>query len=243
MNIITIEKVSKSFKIPHEKRNSVSERFIGFFSRKRMTYETISVLKKIDLTIEEGDFVGIIGRNGSGKSTLLKIITGVLVPDSGQIKVQKKISPLLELGIGFNGELTAKENIYLYGAILGLSRKEITTKFNDIIHFAEIEQFVDTKVKYFSSGMYIRLAFATAMQVDAPIIIVDEVLAVGDFRFQDKCKELFRNYKQQGKTIIYVSHDLPMMTEFCNKIILMEKGEIIYSGSPEKVISYYLAQA
>ncbi len=239
MNIIQLENVNKSFKIPHEKRNTLAENFIGILSNKKIIYEELKTLQNINLEVKKGEFLGIIGNNGSGKSTLLKIVAGVLKPDSGKVFVNGKISPFLELGVGFNGELTAKENIYLYGIILGLSRREIDTKIPEIIKFAELEKFIDAKVKNFSSGMYVRLAFATAIQVDSPILLLDEVLAVGDQNFQEKCYEVFKKFKKEGKTVLFVSHDSVSVEKWCDRCILLDSGKIKKEGNCREVLEYY----
>jgi lipopolysaccharide transport system ATP-binding protein len=235
--IIEVKNVSKKFIIPHEKENSLRNTLLNFYKKK--TYETFYALKDVSFEINKGEFIGIIGRNGSGKSTLLKILAGIYQPESGQIIVREKISPFLELGVGFNGELSGRDNIYLYGAVLGLSRENIDSKFNEIIRFAELEKFIDMKMKNYSSGMYVRLAFSVAIQADTPILIVDEVLAVGDINFQRKCFDIFDKYKKEGKTVILVTHDLNAVETYCNKAFLIENGEIISCGQPRKVIGEY----
>jgi len=189
--------------------------------------------------VPKGEFLGIIGRNGSGKSTLLKIIAGILKPNSGKVSVNGTIAPFLELGVGFQPDLSARDNVYLYGAILGLSRQEIDRKFESIIKFAELEQFVDQKLKNFSSGMQVRLAFATAIQAEADTLLLDEVLAVGDMNFQKKCYEVFKEFKLKKKTIIYVSHNLESVKEFCSTVVLLDEGQVVSVGVPEPVVYEY----
>jgi len=236
--IIQVKNVSKVFKIPHEKRDTLKEMFVGLFKKRK--YETFYALRDINLEINQGDFFGIIGPNGSGKSTLLKIISGILRPDRGKVVVNGSIAPFLELGVGFQPDLSARDNVYLYGAILGLTRQQINRKFKEIIDFAELGRFVDQKVKNFSSGMQVRLAFSTAIQAEADILILDEVLAVGDFSFQEKCRNFFREFKKQGKTAIYVSHQLKTITDFCDRAVLLSNGMVQMSGNSVEVVNKYI---
>ncbi|MCC7304163.1 ABC transporter ATP-binding protein [bacterium] len=234
---IIISGVSKNFIIPHEKQDTLIE-FLSdpFSSRKNETYPA---LNNITLSIKEGETFGIIGNNGSGKSTLLKIIAGVYEADRGDVVVNGALVPFLELGVGFNPELTAKENIYLNGTILGMSRDFLTKKIDEIITFADLGRFVDLPVKNFSSGMYVRLAFSVAMMADANIYIVDEVLAVGDVNFQQKSLTLFRDLQKQGKTIIFVSHSLTQIESFCTRTAVLHKGEILFIGDTKEAITMY----
>ncbi len=225
MDAINITNLSKVFKIPHDKSYGIKSAAIGFIKR-QTKYEKLYALNNINLAIKKGEFIGITGRNGSGKSTLLKIIANILKPTMGQVQVSGKISPFIELGTGFQYELSAKENIYLYGAIHGLNGNEINKKFKDIIEFAELEKFIDTKLKNFSSGMQARLAFSIAIQIDADILLVDEVLAVGDIYFQKKCLKVFKDFKEQNKTILLVSHNIEQIKKFSDKIIELENGVI-----------------
>lgn len=234
---IKIEGISKTFKIPHEKHTTLKQAALGAFSGK--SYETLEALKGVSFAVKKGEFFGIIGRNGSGKSTLLKIIAGIYLPDNGKISVLGKMSPFLELGAGFNPELTARENVFLGGAILGLSKKEIKGKFSEIISFAELEEFVDMKFKNFSSGMQVRLAFALAINAYADILLMDEVLAVGDTNFQNKCLEEFAKYKKEGKTVILVTHSMKYIREYCDRAVVVDRGDIKYLGSPERAIDIY----
>lgn len=235
--LIELQNVSKVFRIPHERRDTLKEHIVNF--HRRIQYDDFNALKDINLDVKEGDFLGIIGRNGSGKSTLLKILANIYTPTTGKVDVNGSISPFLELGIGFNGDLTARENVYLNGVILGLSHKEIDKKYRDMVAFAELDDFMEMKLKNFSSGMQVRLAFTIASQVDADIYLCDEVLAVGDLPFQRKCLNTFENLKLTGKTIIYVSHDLDSVEKFCNKTLLLENGQITEFGETSKVVEKY----
>jgi len=237
-NLVELNNVCKIFRIPHERRNTLKENFLNF--HRKVKIEDFHALKNINLTINQGDFIGIIGRNGSGKSTLLKIIANIYPPTSGKVIVNGSISPFLELGVGFNGDLTARENVYLNGVILGLSRREIDKKFKEIVNYAELSDFMDMKLKNFSSGMQVRLAFSVAIQADADVYLCDEVLAVGDISFQKKCFNTFHDFKKAGKTIIYVTHDLSSVKLFCNKTALLDHGEMLNFGETEEVVRKYL---
>lgn len=239
--MIKVNSISKKFKIPHEKRNTVFESLKGILNP--LTYETFYALNDLTFDVKQGEFIGIIGKNGSGKSTLLRILAGILKQDSGTYQINGKIIPFLELGLGFNGELTAKENIYLSGMLMGLSKEEIKNKFKEIIQFAELENFIDTKLKNFSSGMNMRLAFSIAINSKGDVYLIDEVLAVGDAEFQKKCFDVFEDYKNKGKTLVYVSHDLGSIERFCNRVIHLDKGKIIEIGEPKKVVMNYLNKA
>ncbi len=197
---IKVDAVSKRFKIPHEKHSTLKAAVLNIFNKK--SYTEFQALEDVSFEVKKGEFFGIIGRNGSGKSTLLKIIAGIYVPSRGKIKINGRISPFLELGVGFNPELTARENIFLGGSILGLTKKEIKKRFNKIVEFSELQDFIDMKFKNFSSGMQVRLAFALAIYAHAEILLMDEVLAVGDSNFQNKCLEEFNKYREEGKTVV-----------------------------------------
>ena len=237
-NAVVIENISKHFKIPHEKKRTLFENVVGMFKGKN-GYEEFWALRDISITIKRGDTIGIIGENGSGKSTLLKIIAGVLYPDNGTIKVNGRIAPFLELGVGFQQELTAKDNVYLYGAIMSISKKEITKRYDEIFEFAELKRFESMKLKNFSSGMTMRLAFSTAMYTNPDIFLIDEVLAVGDESFQKKCSEKFEEFKRDKKTIILVSHSLSSVKKICRNAILLDHGKIVSEGECNKVIDDY----
>ncbi len=236
--IITVKNVSKTFKLPTERVDSLRDKIFGVF--KNNNYREFKALENISFEVKAGEFLGIIGKNGSGKSTLLKILAGVYEPDKGKVIVRGKISPFLELGVGFNGELSARDNIYLNGTILGLSEKQIDEKFDRIIEFAELQDFVETKVKNFSSGMYARLAFSVAIEAEADIYLMDEVLAVGDANFQAKCFDKFRELKKQGKTIILVTHDLNSIQNYCDQCILLQDSHIVKKDKPDEIINQYL---
>lgn len=242
MNVIEAENVWKSYKIPHEKRTTVFETLYGLLDGK-IGYESFTALKNINFTVKKGEWLGIIGHNGSGKSTLLKIIANTVRPTRGKVTVREKITSFLELGIGFQFDLTAKENIQVYGAIMGLSDKEIEGRIDEILEFGGLTRFRDTKLKNFSSGMIVRLAFSTAVQIEPEILLLDEVLAVGDLDFQKKCFEVFEGYKKMNKTVVYVSHDLSTVQRFCDKVLLLSHGEQIGIGNPEEIINLYQSMA
>lgn len=238
MPAIEVEHLYKTFRIPHEKRTTIFEALTGAF--KPPTYETFHALRDINFTVEEGEALGIIGVNGSGKSTLLKIMANILHPSAGKINIHKKITPFLELGVGFQPDLTAAENIKIYATIMGMQKRDISAKLDDIIDFAGLEKFRDTKLKNFSSGMQVRLAFSTAIQTDPEILLMDEVLAVGDMEFQQKCLETLSQYRKEGVTIVFVSHDLGSVRRFCDRTLLLNKGEQVVLGETGDVIDRYV---
>jgi lipopolysaccharide transport system ATP-binding protein len=235
---IEVTNLTKTFRIYHEKKNSVYEYLTSFFNKKR-TSEELVVLKDVSFSVRKGEMLGIIGFNGSGKTTLLKIIAKIYTPDSGVVNTKGRITPFLELGTGFNGELTARDNTIIYGVILGLTKKEIEKKIESIVRFAELEKFLDTKLKNFSSGMNARLAFSTAIQVDPDIMLVDEVLSVGDLPFQEKSFNAFMDFKKRGKTIVFVSHTLENITRTCDKALWIHEGSIKAYGDPITVAEQY----
>jgi len=237
---IVVEHLSKEFRIPHDRKVTMYEHIIGLLKGGNYSYELFSALNDVSFTVRRGETFGVIGPNGSGKSTLLKILAGVLYPDSGKVRVNGKIAPFLELGVGFQPDLTAKENIFLYGSIMGLTRKEIGKRYDEILDFSELRRFENMKLKNFSSGMAVRLAFATAVQTDPDILLVDEVLAVGDEAFQRKCGEKIEEIRRQGKTIIIVSHALGTVQELCERCMLLKSGRILASGETGKVVEEYL---
>jgi ABC-type polysaccharide/polyol phosphate transport system ATPase subunit len=237
---IEVDQVSKAFRIPHENRTTIKEHFLHPF--KQVDYEENRALDDVSLVVEQGEFFGIIGANGSGKSTLLKIIAAIYVPDRGRVRVDGLLSPFIELGVGFNPELTARDNVHINGALLGLSRRQMNERFDDIFEFAELERFVDQKLKNFSSGMQMRLAYSIAIQVDFEILLLDEVLAVGDQSFQEKCTATFERFRTEGKTIVFVSHDLGSVAHFSDRVALIERGRVRQVGDPDEVIDVYLAQ-
>lgn len=238
-DVIIVENVSKHFKIPHEKRNTVLENIIGLVKGKKQSYEEFCALRNISFRVKKGETLGIIGENGSGKSTLLKIIAGVYQPDSGYIKVKGKIAPFLELGVGFQPELSAEENVRLYGAVMGMTKKEIEDKFEDIFEFAELERFRKAKLKNLSSGMYARLAFSTAIATDPDVLLIDEVLVVGDSNFQKKCYKKINDFKRDGKTILFVSHDEGTVRNICNSVALLAKDKSPVIGVPDIITREY----
>ncbi|MDB5162024.1 MAG: transporter ATP-binding protein [Candidatus Saccharibacteria bacterium] len=237
-SIISIKGVSKSFKLPHEQSNGLKQLIVNVFNRKK-GYEIQKVLKNISFDIREGEFFGVVGRNGSGKSTLLKILAGIYTPNKGEVSIRGSLTPFIELGVGFNPELTGKENVFLNGAMLGFNRKEITQMYNDIVSFAELEKFMDQKLKNYSSGMQVRLAFSIAIRANSDILVLDEVLAVGDTAFQQKCFTYFEQLKSEKRTIILVTHDMSSVMRFCTRAIYIEKGKIIADGTPEDVSDIY----
>lgn len=236
---IEVKGVSKHFKLPHERKNSLKQHFVGLFSKK-LGYEKFEALKDISFTVNEGDFFGIVGRNGSGKSTLLKIISGIYQPSSGSVKINGTLTPFIELGIGFNPELTGRENVYLNGSILGLSKKQIDALYNQIVEFAELEKFMDQKLKNYSSGMQVRLAFSIAIRAQNNILLLDEVLAVGDINFQKKCFNYFQELKRQKKTVIFVTHDMSSVKEYCNKAVLINDSKIVPTTDINDVLEKYM---
>ncbi|MBW6518666.1 MAG: ABC transporter ATP-binding protein [ANME-2 cluster archaeon] len=236
---VIVQNISKRFRIPHEKKSTVKENIIGSIKGKR-GYDEFQALQNISFTIKQGESIGIIGENGSGKSTLLKILAGVLSPDVGNVTINGKVAPFLELGVGFQSELSAKENVYLYGSILGMTKKEMDEKYDEILEFSELEKFENVKIKNFSSGMYARLAFATAVATEPDILLLDEVLAVGDEKFQMKCKEKMHEFRKSGVTIVLVSHSLSTIQDICDKAILLEHGTLKTSGNVWEVGSKYI---
>jgi ABC-2 type transport system ATP-binding protein len=233
---ISIEHLSKNFRLPHERRDSLKERILSF---QKPTYEKFHALRDINVQIRRGEFFGIVGRNGSGKSTLLKIIGGIYQPTKGRVHINGTLTPFIELGIGFNPELTGRENIYLNGAILGLTRKEIHVKYQEIVDFAELHKFMDQKLKNYSSGMQVRLAFSIAMQAHNDILLIDEVLAVGDTNFQRKCYEIFKEIKKSGRTVVFVTHDMGAVQEYCDRAMMIQDSRVVAVGRPRDIAMRY----
>ena len=233
---IRVKDVSKIYKLYDHPMDRLKES-LGLSKRK--AYKEHYALDKVDIDVKKGETVGIIGTNGSGKSTILKIITGVLNPTHGEVEIEGRISALLELGAGFNMEYTGIENVYLNGTMMGFEREEIDAKMDDILRFADIGDFVHQPVKTYSSGMFVRLAFAVAINIEPEILIVDEALSVGDVFFQNKCYRKFEEFKQQGKTILFVSHDLGSITKYCDRVILLNRGKKIREGEPGPIIDLY----
>lgn len=239
-NAIEVSGVYKNFLLPHEKTSSIKGIFTNVLkSNAWRTKETQHALKNISFEVKKGEFFGIVGRNGSGKSTMLKILAGIYQPNKGTVQVQGKLVPFIELGVGFNPELTGRENVYLNGALLGFSRREVEAMYQDIVDFAEIERFMDQKLKNYSSGMQVRLAFSIATRSKADVLLVDEVLAVGDADFQRKCFDYFRSLKGAGTTVVFVTHDMNAVREYCDRAIMIESSEMLVEGSAAKVSSRY----
>lgn len=237
--IIQVKNLKKSFFLPHQRHDSLVEFMTNPLRIFKPSGEQFTVLKDIDLEIYPGEFVGIMGRNGSGKSTLLKILAGIYSPTSGSIKVQGKMVPFLELGVGFNPELTGRENIFLNGIILGMSKDFLKKKYQEIVEFSELEKFMDMPLKNYSSGMQVRLAFSIAIMADADIYILDEVLAVGDLPFQKKCFDVFKNYRAQRKTLVLVTHAPGAVREFCDRAVFLKDGVLQINGSVDEVVAAY----
>lgn len=236
--VVEVQDVSMHFNLMEEKVDSIKEYFMKLIKGK-LLYNDFIALQHVSFSIYKGEIVGLVGFNGAGKSTMLKILAGVLSPTSGKVMVKGKIAPLIEVGAGFDPELTARENIYLNGAILGHSAQYINDHFDEIIDFAELKDFVDVPVKNFSSGMYARLGFSIATMVKPDILIVDEVLSVGDYRFQEKCEERIRKMIQDGVTIILVSHDIHLIENLCTKVIWLDHGCVKEFGETQKVCEMY----
>jgi ABC-type polysaccharide/polyol phosphate transport system ATPase subunit len=234
---IQVEHVSKSFLLPHQRRTSIKEHFLH--PRRKMEYERHEALKDVSLEIGTGAFFGVVGPNGSGKSTLLKIIAGIYRADGGAVRVNGRLSPFIELGVGFNPDLNARDNIRINGALLGLTTKEVAARFDEIVAFAELERFVDQRLKNYSSGMQVRLAFAIAIQVPFEILLLDEVLAVGDQAFQEKCFATFARFRAEGKTVVLVTHDLDAVATHCDRAALLEAGVCVTEGPARDVIARY----
>ena len=229
--------VWKSFRLPHQRRDTLKERFLH--PRRQTDVEQLVAVKGASFAVAQGEFFGIIGHNGSGKSTLLKLIAEIYVPDRGELVVRGRLSPFVELGVGFNEELSARDNVRVNGALLGLTLKQIEDRYDEIVAFAGLERFMDQKLKNFSSGMKVRLAYSVSIRVDFEILLLDEVLAVGDQEFQDKCFETLEDIRAQGKTIIFVSHDMDAMEEHCDRVMHIDHGEIVAIGSPDEVVDRY----
>jgi ABC-type polysaccharide/polyol phosphate transport system ATPase subunit len=236
--IIRLENVTQRFRVIQERPDTVRELFSKIF-QKNTSYHDFEALKNISLEVPAGQTLGIIGRNGSGKSTLLKLIAGVYRPSKGKVTISGTIAPLIELGAGFHHELTGRENILLNGLLMGYSKREMLERQQSIIEFADIGDFIDAPVKQYSSGMYMRLAFAVATEVDPQILLVDEILAVGDAGFQEKCFERLRRFRASGKTILLVTHTMSDVQEHCERVLLLEHGSLIADGRPEEIVPMY----
>ena len=247
MNIITFQNVTKEYKLRREAYRSISSEFNQFLrtgfgkvlGHSRKEADPFFALKNATFTITKGESVGIIGPNGAGKSTILRLIANVTKPDRGKIDVNSRIAPLLEVGAGFHPELTGRENVYLNGVILGMSKAEIAQKFDEIVSFSELEQFIDSPIKQYSSGMYMRLGFSVAIHSNFDVLIADEILAVGDQRFQQKCLSKFDEFKERGQGLIFVSHSLDLLKKHCQRGILIHGGQILYDGPIESACAKY----
>ena len=237
---IKVDGVYKNFKLPHEKTNSLKSLFMNIGKKRKKSYEVQHALKDVSFEVKKGEFFGIVGRNGSGKSTLLKIIAEIYRPTKGKVTKSGRLVPFIELGVGFNPELTGRENVYLNGALLGFSKKEVEAMYDDIVAFAELEKFMDQKLKNYSSGMQVRLAFSMATRADADILVLDEVLAVGDEAFQRKCDEYFKTVKQdKTKTIILVTHSMDAVRRFCDRALFIKDSVVRAVGSKEDIANQY----
>ena len=237
---ISVKGVKKNFLLPHEKTSSIKSGVVNVFRKKNRTISTQKALRGVSFDIKKGEFFGILGKNGSGKSTLLKILAEIYQPTEGSVDISGKLVPFIELGVGFNPELTGRENVYLNGALLGFSRKEIDARYDDIVKFAELEEFMDQKLKNYSSGMQVRLAFSVATRAEADILLVDEVLAVGDADFQRKCYDFFKSLKASGKTVIFVTHDMGAVRDYCDRAVIIKNGKVSFEGDADKAALEYL---
>lgn len=237
MAAIQVENIYKSFKVYYDKGHSLKEKILF---KNRRKYETRAVLKGINFSVEQGEAMGIIGENGCGKSTMLKLITRIIYPDKGRILIRGRVSSLIELGAGFHPDMSGRENIYINAAIFGLSKKEIDSRLEDIINFSELNDHIDNPVRTYSSGMYMRLAFSVAINVDADVLLIDEILSVGDANFQIKCREKLNELKHNGVTIVLVSHDLGTIRTFCDKVLWIRDGIAEKCGVPDSVVDTYL---
>ena len=237
--MIKIDNVSMKFNLEIEKDFSMKQAFVDLFTKKKKKNDDFWALKNVSFTVDKGEVVGLIGSNGAGKSTLLKVVSGVMKPTSGKVTVQGGISPMIELGAGFDGNLTARENIYLNGAILGYSKKFLDEKFEEIVEFSELRDFLDVPVKNFSSGMTAKLAFSIATIVNPEILIVDEILSVGDIKFQEKSKNKMMEMIKGGTTVLYVSHSLQSIKDLCTKVVWLEHGKVIKIGDTEQICDAY----
>ncbi len=236
---IVVDRVSKQFRVPQERYFTLKERVLHGFRRTR--FEPLEGLHEVSFNVHAGEFLGVVGRNGSGKSTLLKCIAGIYRVDRGDIRIAGRMSTFIELGVGFNPELAARDNIILNAILHGLTRRDAAARVDEVIEFAGLEEFTELKLKNYSSGMYVRLAFAVMVQIDAEIILIDEVLAVGDAAFQQKCYQEFDRMRDDGRTILFVSHDMNAVNRFCDRAVLLERGEVIAMGKPSDVTGEYLA--
>jgi len=235
---VVADTVSKAFRLPHEQVSTLKER--ALHPLRRSTYERFDALKDVSFAVARGEFFGIVGRNGSGKSTLLKCLAGIYRADSGSIYVDGRVSTFIELGVGFNSDLAARDNVLINGVMLGLSPREALARYDSVIDFAELREFEDLKLKNYSSGMQVRLAFSVMIQVDADVLLIDEVLAVGDAAFQQKCFDVFNRLRDEGRTILFVTHDMASVRRFCHRAMLIERGQVTTIGTPPEVAASYV---
>jgi ABC-type polysaccharide/polyol phosphate transport system ATPase subunit len=234
---VSIQNVSKAFRLPHQQYHTLKERVLHPFRAR--TFDVLQAVSEVNVEIAPGEFFGIVGRNGSGKSTLLKCLAGIYGIDEGELHINGRLSPFIELGVGFNMDLTARDNVIINAIMLGLTRKQARARFDEIIAFAELEDFLDLKLKNYSSGMIVRLAFSVAIQVDAEILLIDEVLAVGDASFQQKCFDEFHRLKNAGRTILFVTHDMSAVERFCDRAMLLDKGHMLEIADPARIARRY----
>ncbi len=234
---VSVDNLTKTFRLPRQQVNTLKERVIHPLRSRE--YDEFAALKDITVDIARGEFFGIVGRNGSGKSTLLKCLAGIYQPNHGSVQVNGGLSPFIELGVGFNPDLAALDNVIINAVMMGMSRSDARERFDEVIAFAELEEFVDLKLKNYSSGMAVRLGFATAIQAEAEVLLVDEVLAVGDAAFQQKCFEEFKRLKDEGRTIVFVTHDMGAVQRFCDRALLIERGEMRALGDPRDIAREY----
>ena len=240
MAAIEVQGVTKTFAIPHERRTTFKEFFLH--PLRRTTYERNEALKDVSFSVDADEFFGVIGPNGSGKSTLLRIMAGIYRANHGSVRVHGRLSPFIELGVGFSLELTARDNIVVNGTLLGLTRRELDDRLDEILEFAELERFLDQKLKNYSSGMLVRLAFSIAIQAPFDVLLLDEVLAVGDEAFQQKCFATFDRFREGGKTVVFVSHNLDSVERFCDRALLLDGGVVVALGPAEEVVDAYRAR-
>jgi ABC-2 type transport system ATP-binding protein len=239
MPIIEADNIGVMFKLKHERRQTLKKSVLNLF-KKKPSVENFWALKNASFIVNEGESLGVIGSNGSGKTTLLRVIGGIFKPDEGSIRIKGRVSSLLSIGLGFQPELTGLENIYLNSAVLGMTKKQTDAIVDDVIRFSELNDFISLPVKTYSSGMHARLGFSIAVHIEQNIILIDEVLGVGDMYFREKCEKKMMQFRQQGKTIVLVSHNIEAIKSFCSRAILLDKGAVKAQGKPEKVVEQYM---